>query len=148
MAEIKRKAIVEWEGTLPKGKGNISSESGVLHRTPYSFSTRFENEKGTNPEELIAAAHAACFNMAFSFNLEQAGFIPELLTTVATCVMTSQTGGGFKITGMQLALKAKIPGISKDKFVEIAQAAKAGCPVSQLLAPGLESLDLDAELVE
>ena len=147
MAQIKRKSIVEWTGTLPKGKGNISSESGVLHKTPYSFSTRFENEKGTNPEELIAAAHAACFNMAFSFNLEQAGFVPDLLTTTATCVMTPQDGGGFKITGMQLDLKAKIPGISKDKFMEIANGAKAGCPVSQLLAPGLETLTLEAELV-
>jgi lipoyl-dependent peroxiredoxin len=146
MAEIKRKAVAEWAGTLPKGKGNISSESGVLHNTPYSFATRFENEKGTNPEELIAAAHAACFNMAFSFNLEKAGFVPDQLSTVATCVMKPQTGGGFKIARMELEVKAKIPAITKEQFLEIAQAAKAGCPVSQLLAPGLEEISLIAEL--
>lgn len=147
MAEIKRKASSVWNGTLPKGKGKLSTESGVLHNTPYSFSTRFENEKGTNPEELIAAAHAGCFNMAFSFNLEQSGFIPDELVTEATCIMTPNPGGGFKIARMELSLKAKIPGIDKAKFLEIAQAAKAGCPVSQLLSPGLEEISLDAQLL-
>ncbi|MBI9047960.1 MAG: OsmC family protein [Anaerolineaceae bacterium] len=147
MSDIKRKASSVWVGTLPKGNGKLFSESGVLQNTPYSFSTRFENEKGTNPEELIAAAHAGCFNMALSAILEKEGFVADELSTEATCVMSAQEGGGFKITEMQLILKAKIPGIEKEKFLGLTKKAKAGCPVSQLLAPGLIEISLDAALV-
>jgi osmotically inducible protein OsmC len=129
---MKRKASAVWRGGLKDGKGSISSDSGVLKDTQYSFSTRFENGIGTNPEELIAAAHAGCFSMAFSAELGKAGLTPESIQTTAT-VTLDKTDGGFSVTESHLDVTAKIPGADKAKALEIANAAKAGCPISRLL---------------
>ena len=127
-----RKATAVWTGTLKEGKGNISTESGVLSQSPYSFKTRFENERGTNPEELIAAAHAGCFTMALSAQLGNAGITAERLETTAS-VTLEKVADGFAITKIHLDLNARIPGGDKAAFEKAAQAAKAGCPVSKLL---------------
>ncbi len=129
---IHRKASAVWQGDLKSGHGTISSESGVLDQSPYSFGTRFEQAKGTNPEELIGAAHAGCFSMAFSLNLAQAGFPPDRVATEAT-VSFDKTEAGFTITAIHLDVHAKVPGIDQAKFEECAKAAKAGCPVSRVL---------------
>ena len=127
-----RKATAVWTGSLKEGKGNISTESGVLSQSPYSFKTRFENERGTNPEELIAAAHAGCFTMALSAQLGNAGITAERLETTAS-VSLEKVADGFAITKIHLDLNARIPGGDKTAFEKAAQAAKAGCPVSKLL---------------
>lgn len=129
---MKRKASAQWSGGLKDGKGSISSESGVLADTQYSFSTRFENSKGTNPEELLAAAHAGCFTMALSAQLEGAGIKAESLRTTAT-VTLDKTGDGFSITAVHLDVVAKIPGSPQQAFDTAAANAKAGCPVSKVL---------------
>jgi len=129
---MKRKASAVWRGGLKDGKGTISSESGVLKDTQYSFSTRFENGVGTNPEELIAAAHAGCFSMAFSAELGKAGITPESIQTTATITL-EKTDAGFSVTQSHLDVTARIPGADKAKALEIANAAKAGCPISRLL---------------
>ena len=130
---MKRNASAEWKGGLKDGKGTISSDSGVLANTQYSFSTRFEDGKGTNPEELIAAAHASCFTMALSVGLTQAGHPPEKLETSAA-VTVDQVEGGFGITKIALSLTGKVPGLDAAGFEEAANGAKAGCPVSKALA--------------
>jgi osmotically inducible protein OsmC len=146
MAAIKRRGQATWWGTLKGGKGEVSTESGALKGLGYSFSTRFENEPGTNPEELIAGAHAACYSMAFSATLEDKGYTPKRIETHATCVMTPQEGGGFAITEMQLKVRGEVPGLDNETFVEIAhEADESGCPVSKLLRPGL-TIKLDAAL--
>jgi osmotically inducible protein OsmC len=127
-----RKASAVWQGTGKDGTGQLSSDSGVLSSTPYSFKTRFENEKGTNPEELIAAAHAGCFSMALAFQLQGAGFTPNELATEAA-VSIEQEGGGFRITKSALTLRASVPGIDRAKFEELARAAEKNCPVSKVL---------------
>ncbi len=127
-----RKAKAVWQGTGKDGTGQLTSDSGVLSSTPYSFKTRFENEKGTNPEELIAAAHAGCFTMALAFQLQNAGFTPTELSTEAA-VSIVQDGGGFTIDKSTLTLAAKVPGIDKAKFEELARAAEKNCPVSKVL---------------
>lgn len=132
MATIKRKAQAEWTGSGKEGKGTLTSGSGVLSQTPYGFSTRFENAKGTNPEELIAAAHAGCFTMALAFKLTGAGHPPESLSTSAE-VALAQDGGGWTITAVALTLNAKVPGLSRDEFIKLAEDAKATCPVSRVL---------------
>ena len=132
MATIKRTASAHWSGTGKEGKGALTTQSGVLNNTPYSFSRRFGDEKGTNPEELIAAAHAGCFTMALAFQLTGAGKPPESLDTRAD-VSLDQVEGGFKISAVALTLKAKVPGLSKEEFTKLAEAAKAGCPVSKVL---------------
>ncbi len=129
---MKRKASAVWRGGLKDGKGTISSESNVLKETQYSFGTRFENGVGTNPEELIAAAHAACFSMAYSAELGKAGLTPESIRTTAT-VTLDKTDAGFSVTESHLDVTAKIPGADRTKALEIANAAKAGCPISRLL---------------
>ncbi len=129
---MKRKASAIWRGTLKDGKGTISTDSGVLSGTQYSFSTRFENGRGTNPEELIAAAHAGCFSMALSAELGKAGATPESIETAATVALEKQDSG-WAITGVHLQVMAKIPGSSRAQFDQAANAAKAGCPVSRLL---------------
>ena len=129
---MKRKASAEWHGGLKDGKGTLSTDSGVLSRTPYSFSTRFENGPGTNPEELIAAAHAGCFTMPLSAQLGGAGLSAESLKTTATLTM-EKLEAGWAITKVHLDLTAKIPGADKAKFDAAAAAAKAGCPVSRVL---------------
>ena len=139
---MKRKASAIWRGDLKGGKGSISTESGVLKDTQYSFSTRFENGVGTNPEELIAAAHAGCFSMAFSAELGKAGLTPESIQTTATITM-EKTDAGFTVTESHLDMTAKIPGADRAKALEIANAAKAGCPISRLLNA---KVTLDAKL--
>ena len=139
---MKRKASAVWRGGLKDGKGTISSESGVLKETPYSFSTRFENGIGTNPEELIAAAHAGCFSMAFSAELGKAGITPESIHTTATITM-DKTDAGWTVTESHLDVAAKIPGVDPAKFTAAANAAKAGCPISRLLKA---NVTMDAKL--
>lgn len=129
---MKRSASAVWRGDLRSGKGTVSTASGILSDTQYSFSTRFEDGKGTNPEELIAAAHAGCFAMALSAQLGEAGLTAQSIRTTAT-VALEKVPGGFAITSVHLDLVAKIPGASAEAFERAAEAAKAGCPVSKLL---------------
>ena len=129
---MKRQGSAEWRGDLKTGKGTVSSASGVLQNTQYSFSTRFEEGKGTNPEELIAAAHAACFSMALSAQLGNAGVTPESIRTTAT-VTLEKLESGFTVTESHLDVVAKIPGGDQAKFDQAAKNAKEGCPISKLL---------------
>jgi len=129
---MKRKATAIWRGGLKDGKGNISTESGVLAQTQYSFSTRFESGVGTNPEELIAAAHAGCFAMAFSAELGKAGITPESIHATAT-VTLDKTDAGWTVTESHLDVMAKIPGADRTKVLGVANVAKLGCPISRLL---------------
>ncbi|MGR6035222.1 MAG: OsmC family protein [Candidatus Nitrosoglobus sp.] len=128
---MKSKASAVWQGDLKQGQGHLSSASKVLQDTPYSFSTRFEGAPGTNPEELIGAAHAGCFSMALSMILGEAGFTPERIATEAT-VTLEQKDGSFTITQIHLDVNAKVPGASNQAFQEAAGKAKEGCPVSKL----------------
>jgi len=127
-----RKASAVWNGSLKQGKGTVSTESGVLSKSPYSFATRFESSPGTNPEELIAAAHAGCFSMALSAQLGNANITPESIETCATLTM-EKLDAGFTITKIHLDVAARIPGGDKAAFEKAAQEAKAGCPISRLL---------------
>jgi osmotically inducible protein OsmC len=127
-----RSGSAKYEGLGKSGKGHVSTQSGVLSDSPYGFNTRFENEPGTNPEELIAAAHASCFTMALSFALAEAGFSAGTLETSAKVTLV-QADGGFTITRSDLDLTATIDGIAADQFEQIAAGAKANCPVSKLL---------------
>jgi osmotically inducible protein OsmC len=129
---LKRNASAEWKGDLKSGKGTIRTDSGVLDNTQYSFSTRFENGTGTNPEELVAAAHAGCFSMALSAQLGERGITPESIQTTAT-VTLEKKDGGFSVTTSHLEVRARIPGADRAKFEEAANAAKSGCPISKLL---------------
>ncbi len=129
---MQRIASAVWRGGLKDGRGLLSSTSGVLKDTPYSFSTRFENQPGTNPEELIAAAHAGCFSMALSAQLGNAGMTPESIETTATLTM-DKTDAGFTITAIHLDVKARVPNADRKKFEEAANNAKSGCPVSRVL---------------
>jgi lipoyl-dependent peroxiredoxin len=127
-----RTATAIWQGTGRDGKGSLTTQSGVLDNSPYSFHTRFEDGKGTNPEELVAAAHAGCFTMALAFALQAANLMPTELKT--SCAVTlDKDGPGFKVSKSALTLAANVPGVSKEKFGEIAAGAKAGCPISKLL---------------
>jgi lipoyl-dependent peroxiredoxin len=145
MADIIRTATASWQGDLKSGGGTTSTTSGALKDTKITFSARFEDAPGANPEELIAAAEASCYSMALSSNLSKAGFVPTAINTKATLTMASE--GGFHITAIHLDTAVKVPGISAGKFAEIAEATKEGCPVSKLLKPGLQSLTLSAKLV-
>ncbi|MFZ0061764.1 MAG: OsmC family protein [Pyrinomonadaceae bacterium] len=129
---MKRNASAEWKGGLKDGMGTISTDSGVLAESQYSFSTRFEDGKGTNPEELIAAAHAGCFSMALSGQLGQAGLTAESIRTTAS-VKLEKTDAGFAITSVHLEVKARVPGADQQAFATAANDAKAGCPVSKVL---------------
>ena len=139
---MKRTASAVWTGDLKQGKGSVSTQSGVLKDTQYSFATRFENGIGTNPEELIAAAHAGCFAMATSAALGKAGFTADKLATTAALTL-EQVSGNWTITTVDLAMTAKVPGIDAKKFDEIANDAKANCPVSRVLNA---KISLDAKL--
>ena len=139
-----RRAKAVWYGTGRAGSGHLSSDSGVLAETPYSFRTRFENEKGPNPEELIAAAHAGCFNMALAFGLQGAGFTPTELSTEAA-VTIEQEGQGFRISRSSLTLRAKVPNLDEGAFVRLAGEAEKNCPVSKVLNT---TITLDAKLVQ
>ena len=139
---MQRKASAIWKGGLKDGKGSVSSASSVLNNTPYSFTTRFENTPGTNPEELIAAAHAACFSMALSAQLGGANLTPSSIETSATLTM-DKLDSGWTITAIHLDVVGKVPGADNAKFQELAGNAKAGCPVSKVLNA---KITMDAKL--
>ena len=139
-----RSASAVWQGSLKEGKGTISTQSGVLKESQYSFSTRFENGIGTNPEELIAAAHAGCFTMALRAQLTDASLVPESLETTAVVTM-EKTDDGPSITKIHLKTKARVPNAEKERFDELAKKAKEGCPVSRVLKAA--EITLDAQLV-
>ena len=139
---IKRKASAQWSGGLKDGKGTISTDSGVLKDTQYSFGTRFEDGIGTNPEELIGAAHAGCFSMALSGQLTNAGTPPESIDTTATVTM-EKTDAGFTVTKVHLDVSARVPGIDQTAFETAANNAKSGCPISRLLNA---TITMDAKL--
>lgn len=141
---IKRSGSAAWQGGIKDGKGLLSTESGALFEYPYGFSSRFEGKKGSNPEELIAAAHAGCFTMAFSLMLSQKDLTAEHMETSAE-VSLEQKDGGYSITTVHLTLKAKIPGATQEIFEELTQKAKAGCPVSKVLNA---DITLDATLLD
>ena len=137
-----RKAKAVWRGTGRAGSGHLSTDSGILDETPYSFKTRFENEKGTNPEELIAAAHAGCFTMALAFQLQGGGFTATELSTEAA-VTLEQEGQGFRITRSALTLRAAVPNLDQPTFARMAGEAEKNCPVSKVLNT---EITLDAKL--
>lgn len=139
---MKKHASAHWEGDLKQGKGTISTESGALKQNPYGFNTRFEGKPGTNPEELVGAAHASCFSMAFSMLLGEEGFVPDSIDTKAT-VTLEKLDEGFTVTAIHLDMQASIPKIKRDQFDSIANKAKAGCPISRLLKA---DITLDAQL--
>jgi osmotically inducible protein OsmC len=138
-----RKAKAVWRGTGREGDGDLTSDSGVLSETPYSFKTRFGDTKGTNPEELLAAAHAGCFTMALAFQLQGAGYTPTELSTEAA-VSLDPDGEGFKITKSALTLRADVPGLDQDTFKKLAEAAEKNCPLSRVINA---EITLDATLV-
>ncbi|HEY5892838.1 MAG TPA: OsmC family protein [Chthoniobacterales bacterium] len=140
---MKQKASAVWQGSLKEGAGTLTTGSGALVAKPYSFKTRFEGEQGTNPEELIGAAHAGCFSMAFSMILGMAGFTPDKIETSATITLEPKDGG-FAITASHLDVTATIPGIDDATFQDLAGKAKAGCPVSKVLNT---AISMDAKLV-
>jgi osmotically inducible protein OsmC len=142
MASIKRHASAAWHGSGKDGTGSLTTQSATLKDVPYGFTSRFGDGKGTNPEELIAAAHAGCFSMATAFQLSGAGHPPESLHCDATLTM-EQVEGGWKIAAVHLVLRAKVPGIDAAKFQELAAGAKANCPVSKVLNA---TITLDAAL--
>lgn len=139
-----RHASAHWEGDGKSGKGTITTQSGVLDKNPYGFNTRFENEPGTNPEELVAAAHASCFTMALAFQLQEAGLEADALDTKSVVTLVKD-GDGFKVTKSALTLTARIPSIEKAQFDELAYKAKTGCPISKLLTA---EVTLDATLLQ
>ncbi|MEO5766168.1 MAG: OsmC family protein [Casimicrobiaceae bacterium] len=140
---MKRRANARWQGTAKEGEGTLTTPSGTLFDTPYSFTARFGDGKGTNPEELIAAAHAGCFTMALSFMLNGAGFTADAIDTEANLTM-DQVNGGWTVTGIHLTTRARIPAIDAAKFAELASGAKVNCPISRLLNA---TMTLDAALV-
>lgn len=129
---MERNASARWQGSLQEGRGSLSTQSKVLSGQPYSFASRFENAQGTNPEELIAAAHAGCFSMALSLELGQAGLTPESIDTSAAVTLEKQ-GDGFTITRIHLDVEARVPNADRGAFEKAADNAKADCPVSKLL---------------
>jgi osmotically inducible protein OsmC len=139
---MKRKASARWEGAIQNGRGTISTDSGTLSQAQYSFSTRFENGVGTNPEELIAAAHAGCFSMALSGQLGKADLTPESIETTAT-VTLDKTDAGFTVTEVHLDVTARVPGATEEAFNTAADNAKLGCPISRLL---IAKITMDAKL--
>src|SRR5207249_6878314 len=141
---VKRKASAAWQGDLKNGKGTVSTDSGVLNNVPYSFSKRFEEEKGTNPEELIAAAHASCFAMATSAQLGNAGITAQSIAATAT-VALEKVGDGFSVTTSHLDVTIKAPGADRAKIQQAAENAKGGCPISKLLNAKI-SMELKIEV--
>lgn len=138
MAEFTRKAGVLWTGDLKAGNGLISTESKTLFELPYTYQTRFGDQEGLNPEELLAAAHAACLSMSVASTLAKNGFTPVQTETTATCTMASKNGGGHEITHMQLHVRCEVPDIDEARFTELVMEADKGCPVSNLLRDGLQ----------
>lgn len=142
--KIKRKGSAAWQGGLKDGRGALSTESGALKDYPYGFAARFEGQKGSNPEELLGAAHAGCFTMALSLILGEAGLTAERLDTAAE-VTLEQVEGGYAITAVHLTLTGKVPGADGQTFKALAEKAKAGCPVSKLLTA---DISLEVSLVD
>jgi osmotically inducible protein OsmC len=138
MAEFNRKGSSVWTGDLRSGSGKISTSSGALSGVDYRYATRFDNEPGTNPEELIAAAHASCFNMALAGALKRNGHEAAQLETHATCTIASKEGGGFRISSMHLEVRGTVPGLDESEFERIVGDANQGCPVSNLLRDCLQ----------
>lgn len=138
MKSIMRTAEAYWNGTLREGDGMISTSSGALSETPYDYRTRFENEEGTNPEELLAAAHSACYSMALAGTLKKNGFEPDVIHTQAVCVMNPKEGGGYKIVRMQLEVEVQAEKLDEVTLKKLSEEADQGCPVSNLLRNGLE----------
>ena len=145
MAQIQRTANAVWQGDSRSGGGKFSTGSGVIRDQAYTWRMRFEDEPGTNPEELVAAAHAACYSMALASGLSKAGFTPDSLHTQATLIM-EQEAAGWTTKRIRLEVEGKVPGIDEATFQQNAETAKNNCPISRLLAPGLEGLDLVATL--
>ena len=145
MTDIKRKATASWQGDKDGGSGKMSGQSGLFRDLPFSFPSRFAQEQGTNPEELLGAAHAACFNMVIADVLSDQGNPPQEVNTEAT-VTLKEAGGGFAISAIELVTKGTVEGLDAATFEEVAQIAKENCPVSQLLKPGLEKLTVKATL--
>jgi len=145
MADLIRKGKAIWKGDLRKGEGHVSSDSGAFTDKRYSFSTRFEDEPGTNPEELIASAHSACYSMAFAGYLTGKGIKVENIETHAEITLVPKMGGGFEITRMKLHVHGQVPGLDQDTFEKYAAEADMECPVSNLLRCGLK-IDIDAAL--
>jgi len=146
MTEFNRKAGVLWTGDLKTGNGLISTESRVLYELPYTYQTRFGDEVGLNPEELIAAAHASCFSMALASTLAKNGYTPVQTETTATCTLASQNGG-FDITNMKLHVRCEVPGIDEATFNKLVMEADQGCPVSNLLRDGL-NIEITTDLIK
>lgn len=142
-----RKAGVLWTGDLKNGSGIVSTESRALFEHPFNYRMRFEDEPGTNPEELIAAAHAACFSMALADVLAKHGYEPVRTDTTATCIMASREGGGHEITTMQLHVRAEVPGIDVETLKDLIEETDQACPLSNLLRNGLE-IQIDATLLQ
>ncbi|HMQ32741.1 MAG TPA: OsmC family protein [Chloroflexaceae bacterium] len=145
MAEFQRSATSTWRGDLKGGSGVVSTESGALTDTAITYVSRFENAGGSNPEELVGAAHAACYSMFLSAILSGAGHVPEAITTRAAVTLLAGEGGP-KVTRVHLVTEGRVPGIDQATFQKFADDAKAGCPISKLLAPGLEGMTLEATL--
>ena len=146
MTEFNRKAGALWTGDLKNGNGLISTESRTLYELPYDFQTRFGDKAGSNPEELIAAAHAACFSMALASTLEKNGFTPVQTETTATCTLASKNGG-FEINHMQLHVRCEVPDIDEATFNKLVMEADKGCPVSNLLRDGLK-VEITTDLIQ
>ncbi len=147
MEEKYRKAGVLWTGDLKNGNGIVSTESKVLFEQPFTYGMRFEDEEGTNPEELLAAAHAECFSMSIANTLAKHGYDPVRTDTTATCVFSPKDGAGYEITTMQLHIRAEVPGIDENTFQKMIREADEGCPVSKLLRNGLD-IQIDATLLQ
>ena len=147
MTEKYRKAGVLWTGDLRNGNGILTTESQALFEQPFTYSMRFEDEPGTNPEELIAAAHAACFSMSIASTLAKNGYDPVRTDTTATCILAARDNGGHEISGIQLHVRAEVPGIDEDTFQKMILEADEGCPVSNLLRSGLK-IQIDATLLQ
>ncbi|MEO8355205.1 MAG: OsmC family peroxiredoxin [Chloroflexota bacterium] len=147
MTEKTRKAGVLWTGDLRNGNGIVSTESKALFEHPFNYRMRFEDDPGTNPEELIAAAHAACFSMSIAKTLAKNGYDPVRTDTTATCILATKDDGGDEITGMQLHVRAEVPGMDEDTFQKMILLADEACPVSNLLRNGLE-ISIDATLLQ
>ena len=147
MTEFNRKAGVLWTGDLQTGSGLISTESRVLFELPYSYPTRFGDEVGLNPEELIAAAHAACFSMSVASRLKKNGYNPAQTETTATCTLASKDGGGHEITNMRLHVRCEVPDIDDATFERIVREADENCPVSNLLRNGL-TIEITTALIQ
>lgn len=146
MTEFNRKAGVLWTGDLEQGSGLISTESRALYESPYSYKTRFGDSTGLNPEELVAAAHAACFSMALANLLKRKGYTPVKTDTNATCTIRSKNGV-YEITNMLLHVRGEVPGIDKSTFKKLALDANKECPISKILRDGLD-IKIDADLIE